>query len=78
MTLLRSLLFVVLVVVAMLVAALLGLPLLLLSRRRAGGLARGFAGFIFALLRPFCGITVELRGLEHLAGGPVLIAAKHQ
>ncbi|MDA0218981.1 MAG: lysophospholipid acyltransferase family protein [Proteobacteria bacterium] len=78
MTLLRSLLFVVLVVVAMLVAALLGLPLLLLSRRRAGGLARGFAGFIVALLRPLCGITVELRGLEHLAGGPVLIAAKHQ
>lgn len=74
---LRSLLFVVLVVAAMVVAAILGLPLLL-WRGRAALVTRGFAHFILALLRPLCGITVELRGTEHLAGGPVLIAAKHQ
>ena len=78
MRLLRSLLFVTLVVTTMLLAAIVGLPLLVFSRRWAGVVTRWFAGFIVGLLRPICGITVELRGLEHLAGGPVLIAAKHQ
>mgnify|MGYP001375513426 CR=1 FL=1 len=78
MKLLRSLLFVVVVVTSMVVAAVAGLPLLALARRRAGRLTRWFAGYITGLLRPLCGVTVELRGLEHLQGGPVLIAAKHQ
>jgi len=78
MRLLRSLLFVVLAVTAMIVAAVAGLPLLLLPRRHAAALARGFADFVVGLLRLLCGVTVELRGLENLQGGPVLIAAKHQ
>ena len=78
MSLLRSLLFVVLVVTSMVVAAVGFLPVLLFSRRAAGSVTRWFAGYILALLRPLCGVTVRITGLEHLRGGPVLIAAKHQ
>jgi len=78
MSVLRSALFLALVLAAMFVAALAGLPLLLLSRRRAAALTRWFAALIVGLLRAICGVEVALTGLERLAGGPVLIAAKHQ
>lgn len=77
MRLLASLLFVVTVIAAMVPAAIVGLPLLL-WRRQAARFTRGFARFILALLGPLCGVTVVLRGMEHLGDGPVLIAAKHQ
>ncbi len=78
MTVLRSLLFAVVAVTAMLVVALACLPLLVVAPRAAGGVPRGFGGFVVGLLQRLCGVHVEITGMEHLENGPVLIAAKHQ
>lgn len=56
------------------------LPLLLLPRRWLLQPIRFWAKFIVTVLRLVCGIRVRVTGLEHLpmAGGPALVAAKHQ
>ncbi|MDQ0465886.1 1-acyl-sn-glycerol-3-phosphate acyltransferase [Caulobacter ginsengisoli] len=60
------------------VTAFAMLPCLLGSRR---GMTRAMSVYGRCVtwgLRVICGIKVEVRGLEHLPQGPVLIAAKHQ
>jgi 1-acyl-sn-glycerol-3-phosphate acyltransferase len=78
MTWLRSAVFALLAILALAGFALAGLPLVAVHRRRAGAVARGFAGCVLGLLRAVCGLKVEVRGLERLPATPVLIASKHQ
>lgn len=78
MRVLRPLVFLVVTVALMVSAAVLCLPVLLVSRRAGGAITRGFASAILVLLRVICGVEVRLTGLAHIEGGPVLIAAKHQ
>lgn len=56
------------------------LPLLLLPRRWLLQPIRFWATAIVFMLRPLCGIRVQVTGREHLPmnGGAALIAAKHQ
>jgi 1-acyl-sn-glycerol-3-phosphate acyltransferase len=59
--------------------ALLLSPALLLPPRAAVSLVRWWSRQVLTLLRLIAGIEVRVTGQEHLpAGGPALIAAKHQ
>ena len=53
-------------------------PALVMERRKVIGLIRLWARMVLFGLRVFCGVTVEVRGLENLPTDGVLIAAKHQ
>jgi 1-acyl-sn-glycerol-3-phosphate acyltransferase len=74
----RSVLFNVLFYLNMVVLMCLALPTLVLPRWGILGVVRFWARSNNWLLRIICGITVELRGLERIPPGPLLIAAKHQ
>ena len=51
----------------------------LFAPRRAMGYARAWVRLVLAALRPLCGITWAVSGLEHLpASGAALIASMHQ
>ncbi len=78
MTAIRSFLFVVWMYGWMAVLGILALPTLLLPRAALLWFVRTFARFTVFGLRWICGIHVEIRGREHVPGGPVLIAGKHQ
>ncbi|WP_036264686.1 lysophospholipid acyltransferase family protein [Methylocapsa aurea] len=78
MILLRSLLFILLFYLLTTVLAILGLPVLLLSRHAVQNLARFWARSSIWLLDKICRTKVEFRGLEHLPQGGCIIAAKHQ
>jgi 1-acyl-sn-glycerol-3-phosphate acyltransferase len=54
------------------------LPTLVMPRGAIAWGIRVWARFLRFGLKLICGITIELRGLEHLPKGPALIAAKHQ
>src|SRR5258706_7184138 len=56
----------------------LGSPLLLAPRKWAMVAMRLHAKTSLWLLRRIVGTNVEVRGLERLPPGPVLVAAKHQ
>jgi 1-acyl-sn-glycerol-3-phosphate acyltransferase len=58
--------------------AILGLPFLAMSRHRVQDLARFWTGSAVWLLEKICGTKVTFRGLENLAPGACIIAAKHQ
>lgn len=58
--------------------SLWGLVLKLVAPARILPLGQAWARMIFAALRAFCGIRIEVSGLETLPAGPVLIAAQHQ
>ena len=60
--------------------AVAALPLLLAPRRWVIWMMRQWAWLVIGLLRVVCGIRLRVTGQEHLppAGGPALIAAKHQ
>jgi 1-acyl-sn-glycerol-3-phosphate acyltransferase len=58
--------------------ALLGLPVLLASRRRAMTFGAGWAAAVLKLLAWTVGLRHEVRGREHLPPGPAIIAMKHQ
>jgi len=78
MNVLRSALFTLWLFVGSTVLAILYLPTLILPRD-AIRLGIRFWGFYLRFgLKLLCGITIEIRGLEHLPKGPALIAAKHQ
>ena len=74
----RSVLFNVLFYLNMVVLMCVALPTLVLPRWGILGVVRFWARSNNWLLRIICGITVELRGLERIPPGPLLIAAKHQ
>src|SRR5258708_31593612 len=54
------------------------LPTLVLPRHAILGIVRFWARSNNWLLRTICGITFELRGLERIPPGPLLVASKHQ
>jgi 1-acyl-sn-glycerol-3-phosphate acyltransferase len=74
----RSVLFNVLFYLNMIVLMCLALPTLVLPRGAILAVVRFWARSNHWLLRIVCGITFELRGLERIPPGPLLIAAKHQ
>jgi 1-acyl-sn-glycerol-3-phosphate acyltransferase len=78
MIVLRSLLFNVSFFGLTTLVVLVGLPLLLLPRAAMRGLVRLWSRLVVALLRGICGVRVELRGMERIPPGAVVIAAKHQ
>jgi 1-acyl-sn-glycerol-3-phosphate acyltransferase len=74
----RSILFNVLFYLNLLVLLCLALPTLVLPRGAILGVVRFWARSNNWLLRTVCGITVELRGLQRIPPGPLLVASKHQ
>jgi 1-acyl-sn-glycerol-3-phosphate acyltransferase len=79
MTALRSLLFNLWFFGLTTVLALVAAPLRLLAPRLAIPYARGWIRLVLGGLRLICGISYQVRGLEHLPpAGPALIASMHQ
>lgn len=78
MNTLRSLIFVIWLYGWMAVLSILALPTLFLPRGAILWFFRTYARLVILGLRLICGIQVEFRGQEHVPGGPVLIAGKHQ
>ena len=74
----RSVLFNLLFYLNLLVMLVAALPTLVLPRGAILLAMRLWAYSNYWLLRTVCGISFELRGLDRLPPGPVLIAAKHQ
>lgn len=54
------------------------MPLLLMPRRYIWIAVRSWSGTTNWLLRVLCGISYEVRGLEHRPAGGILVASKHQ
>ena len=78
MNTLRSLIFVLWLYVGMAIVGLVALPAMLLPRRAAIRAIGFYAQYLRVGLRLICGVRVELRGREHIPGGPLLVAGKHQ
>jgi 1-acyl-sn-glycerol-3-phosphate acyltransferase len=78
MILARSLVFVTFFYLWSVVCGLLMAPLLLAPRRWMMRAMRIWAQVLIAVMRPICGIRVEVRGREHLPMGAALVASKHQ
>ncbi len=74
----RSIVFVIWLYASMGVVGILGLPSLLISRRATLGVMKFYCRCVLWGLRWICDIHVEVRGSQHLPGGPALIAGKHQ
>lgn len=74
----RSLLFSMWLYLSMFVCSVLMSPALLLSHRTAMKVIRIWARMVLFGLRWIMGITVEVRGHEHIPTGGTLVAAKHQ
>ncbi len=60
------------------IIAIVGSPILLLSRRAVLAWARFWIHFCLGWLRLICRLTHRVSGLENLPPGPVIIASKHQ
>jgi 1-acyl-sn-glycerol-3-phosphate acyltransferase len=78
MILARSLVFVTFFYLWSVVCGLLMAPLLLAPRPWMMRAMRIWAQVLIAVMRPICGIRVEVRGREHLPMGAALVASKHQ
>ncbi len=78
MNLLRSLLFWIWFNGSILVVGTLGAPLVFLSRTGGSTVMEAWARVASFGARWICGIKTEVRGLENLPDGPVMIASKHQ
>jgi 1-acyl-sn-glycerol-3-phosphate acyltransferase len=78
MTLVRSLAFNFALYLFTAVEAILGLPVLLLSRRAGSRFGSSWAGAILKICSWTIGLTHEVRGRENLPKGPAIIAMKHQ
>jgi 1-acyl-sn-glycerol-3-phosphate acyltransferase len=78
MTLLRSLAFNLALYLFTAVEAILGLPVLLLSRRWGSYFGCSWAASVLWICRWTVGLGHEVRGAENLPNGPAIIAMKHQ
>jgi 1-acyl-sn-glycerol-3-phosphate acyltransferase len=78
MTLIRSLIFLVWLWGAVLIVGGLGTPWVLLTAEGGTTVMRIWARVVLFGARWICGIKYEVRGLENLPEGPVMIASKHQ
>lgn len=74
----RSFIYVIWLYGWMAVLGILALPTLLLPRGAILWVIRLYARLVVLGLKWICGIHVEFRGQEHVSGGPLLIAGKHQ
>jgi 1-acyl-sn-glycerol-3-phosphate acyltransferase len=73
----RSILFNVLFYLNTLAWLMLGLPTFFMSYRATVGIAKAWGRTNLKLLR-IAGLDYEIRGLEKLPKGPLIVAAKHQ
>jgi 1-acyl-sn-glycerol-3-phosphate acyltransferase len=78
MILLRSLLLTVWIALSVLIVGTLGVPFVLASRLGGAHVMTVWAQVAAFGARWICGIKFEVRGLENLPDGPVMIASKHQ
>ena len=78
MILLRSILFNALFYVLTVILCILGLPVLLGTRRGGAYFGHYWAGLTLWLARWTVGLRYEVRGRENLPPGPAIIAMKHQ
>lgn len=78
MTVLRSLLFNIAFFSLTVLVAILGVPLLAARREVMLWLIRVWSRMVVWLLRVICGVRVELRGMDRITPGAVVVAAKHQ
>ena len=78
MTLIRSLLLMVWTWGSVLIVGTLGAPFVFLSPLGGARVMEAWAKAMRFGTRWIGGITYEVRGLEHLPEGPIMIAAKHQ
>ena len=78
MTLLRSLFFNLAFYAWTAFLGIAALPMLLAPRARVMRFGRWWSRTVLDLARAIAGIDYELRGAEHLPGGPAIIAMKHQ
>jgi 1-acyl-sn-glycerol-3-phosphate acyltransferase len=78
MTLARSLAFNVALYLFTAIEAILGLPVLLLSRRLGSRFGCAWAAAVLKICGWTIGLTHEVRGREHLPKGAAIIAMKHQ
>lgn len=78
MNAIRSFLYVIWLYGWMAILSVVALPALFLPRRATLWFIRTYARLVVLGLRLICGVRVEFRGQEHIPGGPVLIAGKHQ
>lgn len=75
---LRSLVFNVLFYVVLVLFLVIGSPLLFGPRRAAIEALKFWGSTSVWLLKVICGTGMEVRGLQHLPRGPLLVAGKHQ
>lgn len=78
MNTLRSVIFVLWLYGWMGLLGILALPTLILPRATTLWFIRLYVRLVLLGLKWICGIQVEIRGAEHISGGPILIAGKHQ
>ena len=78
MTLLRSVVFNILFYANLAVLMIVALPTFLMPRHAILAMAKLWARSSIWLLRVICGTKMEVRGLERLPKGPLIVAAKHQ
>lgn len=78
MTLIRSLLLMVWMWGSVLIVGTLGAPYVFLSPLGGARVMEAWAKVMRFGAKWIAGITYEVRGLEHLPEGPIMIAAKHQ
>jgi 1-acyl-sn-glycerol-3-phosphate acyltransferase len=76
--LVRSLAFNVCFYLNTIIHLLVYLPVLLLPRRTIWTVIRTWSMINHRLLLALCGIDFEIRGIERIPSGPLLVAAKHQ
>jgi 1-acyl-sn-glycerol-3-phosphate acyltransferase len=75
---LRSVVFNALFYINLVVHILVALPTFLLPRRGILAVAKSWGRTSNVLLRAVCGTRIELRGLEKIPHGALIVAAKHQ
>jgi 1-acyl-sn-glycerol-3-phosphate acyltransferase len=74
----RSILFNILFYLNLTVQIIAALPTMVMPRHAILAVARFWARSNLWLLRVVCGTTVEMRGLEKIPPGALVVAAKHQ
>ncbi len=78
MIVLRSVVFNILFYLVLILFLVLGSPVLLMSRLTAIRALQAWGRTTNWMLRVVCNIKVEVRGLENIPPGPILVAGKHQ
>lgn len=78
MLVLRSLLFNIVFYINLVVLVLTGVPRMFMGRQAVENLARLWGRTSLWWARVICGMRFEVRGLENIPEGAVIVAAKHQ